>query len=188
MSLFERGRWLDPYAIGGLAGVKEGSANTVYSVTLPPVLESWESLEPYANGRFRGVSWHEIPEPSELIIDVDGSKVKVTTFGLQRLDRSDSSVTRHEEGEYELVCPLVGSNATMTIDLGLTCSKNQVTTHPLSGLFTEEMLQGMDIAVLADGSLVANDQPIQPVITRPGDYHATQGGPLTYLVIKGIRA
>ena len=155
--------------------------STVFSFTIPE-LKDWEPLDGIGAGRFMGVSWHELPEPQELEIEVEGEKIIVTTVGLQRLDRPNSHVLEHLE-IYELVHPLVGDAANMNIRNTL----NDIPmTHPLRGSFeTADELESMIVSVFKDGSIRVGKEKIEPVITKAGQYHGTEGGPMVYLVIKG---
>jgi hypothetical protein len=156
----------------------------VYNVTIPP-LSDWESLEPYADGRFSDVDWHDFsPEPHGLEINIDGRRIRVTTFGLQRTNGPDSRVQDHFEPEMEIVYPLAGDGATMAIHDG---SPESIHSHTLNGPFgNEEDLVGRNIAVFVDGSVTVDNLPLTPTVTHAGQHHGTEGGPLTYLVIKGI--
>lgn len=146
-------------------------------------LGHWESLDDFGYGRFIGVYWHDLFEPEKLSIGVYGENIKVTTFGFQRLDGPRSSVNMHEESEYELVYPLVGDTANM--DIRNTPNDISV-THPLRGSFeTADELVGETISVFSDGSVQIGAKKIEPVITKAGQYHGTEGGPMVYLVIKG---
>jgi hypothetical protein len=154
---------------------------TVFSFLIPKLSE-WESLDEVGEGRFKGVWWHELTEPQGLEIEVEGEKIIVTTLGLQRLDGPNSLVLEHLE-IYELVHPLVGDAANMNI----RNTPNDIPmTHPLRGSFeTEDELEGMIVSVFQDGSIRVGEKKIEPVITKAGQHHGTEGGPMVYLVIKG---
>lgn len=154
---------------------------TVFSFPIPK-LTNWESLDDVDQGKFIGVSWHELPEPQELEFEVDGEKIIVTTVGLQRLEGPNSHVLEHIE-IFELVHPLVGDAANMNI----RNTQNDIPiTHPLRGSFeTADELEGMIVSVFQDGSIRVGEKQIEPVITKAGQYHGTEGGPMVYLVIKG---
>lgn len=154
----------------------------VFSFTIPK-LKDWESLDDVGAGRFTGVSWHELPEQQGLEIEVEDEKILIDTFGMQRLDGIRSQVNEHQETAYELVYPLVGDGASMDI----RNTPNDIPlTNPLRGIFeTADELEGMIVSVFQDGSIRVGEKQIEPVITKAGQHHGTEGGPMVYLVIKG---
>lgn len=170
--------------------IQERSISPAVHETVIPALTAWESLDHLLGGqRFRGVSWHDLPEPENLILNVDSASILVSTYGLQRLDTPASAVRLHLESQFELLYPLAGGEAVTvnTVDPLALCVP-QWTDMLKGSLESTDDLVGQRLRVFGDAKIEIGGRVISPVVTRAGWYHQTDGGPLTYLVIKGVFA
>jgi hypothetical protein len=166
--------------ISQIENENDGSYSFVY-----PSQDAFQQLE---GERFAGVSWYDLPIPAGMTVRVLDQDIIVQTLGLQRLDDLFSKVTYHQENQYELVYPIEGRRAFMGIEKSF---QGTHTAHPLEGI-TQALgsMEGERARFLEASTTILSfgQKKIEPTITFPGQFHSTQGGPLTYLVVKGERA
>ena len=143
------------------------------------------AVEQLPSPKFIGASWQDLPIPVGMEIHARGSKISVTTIGLQRLEGDGAGVTMHEESEYELVYPLIG-NGIMTIQEGSI--QREV---PLQGYFAANQIPMAELSLRENGLLTVTAGDITrkdyPIVTPMGATHGTvlTEGPMIYLVVKG---